>query len=887
MDLKIRSHRRFVPVTIFSLVAVVVIAAVVSPLGRSITSRPSASTQSTSIVISQVYGGGGNGGSTYKNDFIELFNLGSTTVSVTGWSVQYASSGGPTWQVTSLSGSIGPGQYYLVQEAAGAGGTINLPPPDANGSIAMSLSNGKVALVSSTTALGGGCPTGGSLVDFVGYGGSASCFEGSGPTTTLTNTTSASRDNNGCTDTDNNAADLTAGSVNPRNSASPLNNCGNPTPSPTPTVSPTPSPSPGVACAAPSPPPNSCGVERWSVKTGTDPNVGSVNLNSATPTTIANLRSFPYPSPNPPANGRVAPYETTQWVINGTLVEYKLENDSDYHVVVQDGAGNTMVTEIPYPGASPPCVSVSSPFQPGIAAARCKFDSRFSVTGSFQFANVPVRVTGIGMFDFPHGQTGAAPNQMELHPIIDIAFPVTTNAATGTGTNVNVQNGDASITFSAVTSGGTTTAQPIDPSTAGTPPSGFMSTGPALNISTTATVSGPISVCVSVPSVTDLAAFARFKILHNEGGVLIDRTTSVNPSGKLVCGNVASLSPFVVALGPVPTAAPGSISGLITTPDLDPLEGAVITLSGSRSARTITNYYGSYFFHDLDVEGFYTVTPSRANYSFTPASRAFSLLGSNTDAAFNANPDVAQSANAIDTAEYFVRQQYLDFLDREPDQGGFAYWSDQVNQCNGDANCIHNKRIDVSAAFFASAEFQQTGSYIYGLYAGTLGRTPDYGEFMPDRSQVLGGSGLEQAKTAFAQSFVQRNQFTSRYPQSMSREQFVDAVLQTMTQRSGVNHSALRDGLLSDYDTGGRALVARHASEASAFINAEYKKAFVLMEYFGYLRRDIDQSGYDFWLYVLNRGADSRGMVCAFLTSTEYQRRFSTVVTRSNAECGN
>ena len=197
----------------------------------------------------------------------------------------------------------------------------------------------------------------------------------------------------------------------------------------------------------------------------------------------------------------------------------------------------------------------------------------------------------------------------------------------------------------------------------------------------------------------------------------------------------------------------------------------------------------------------------------------------------------------------------------------------------------------MSAEFFISSEFQQSGSYIYDLYAGLLGRKPDYGEFTPDRAQVIGGSGLDAAKTAFAQSFVQRPEFIIRYPQSLTREQFVDAVLLTMQQRSGTDVASLRDGLLADYDNGGRALVVRHAAEAPLFVSAEYNKAFVLMQYYGYLRRGIDQGGYDFWLNVLTNsgggaGNNYRGMVCAFLTSTEYQQRFGTVVTHSNAECG-
>jgi endonuclease G, mitochondrial len=190
---------------------------------------------SNTIVISQVYGGGGNAGATLKNDFIELFNRGTTTVNVTGWSVQYASSAGTTWQVTNLSGSIAPGHYYLVQEAPGAGGTVNLPTPDATGTIMMSATGAKVALVSSTIALSGSCPTT-NVVDFVGYDG-ANCFEGA-PTPTLGNTTAALRNASGCTDTDNNGADFTVGSPNPRNSASATTTCGNNPPTITPPANP-------------------------------------------------------------------------------------------------------------------------------------------------------------------------------------------------------------------------------------------------------------------------------------------------------------------------------------------------------------------------------------------------------------------------------------------------------------------------------------------------------------------------------------------------------------------------------------------------------------------------------------------------------------------------
>ena len=164
-------------------------------------------------VISEVYGGGGNAGATLKNDFIELYNPSASPISVAGWSVQYASTVGTTWAVTPLTGSIPAGRNYLIKEAAGAGGTVDLPDPDATGTIAMSGNNGKVALVSTTTALTGSCPTAG-VVDFVGYG-TANCFEGSAATAGLLSTTSAQRKGGGATDTNDNAADFLVAAPDP------------------------------------------------------------------------------------------------------------------------------------------------------------------------------------------------------------------------------------------------------------------------------------------------------------------------------------------------------------------------------------------------------------------------------------------------------------------------------------------------------------------------------------------------------------------------------------------------------------------------------------------------------------------------------------------------
>ncbi|MEJ7703502.1 MAG: lamin tail domain-containing protein [Geodermatophilaceae bacterium] len=176
---------------------------------------------SPDVVISEVYGGGGNSGATLKQDFIELYNRGATGVDLSTWSVQYASSSGTTWQVTELTGVIPPGRSYLVGEGFGTGGTVDLPPPDATGTIAMSGSSGKVALVTDAMPLScgatlGSCSAVPSVRDLVGYGTTTSDSETMPTGVALTSITSASRDAAG-TDTDDNANDFTEDTPTPEN----------------------------------------------------------------------------------------------------------------------------------------------------------------------------------------------------------------------------------------------------------------------------------------------------------------------------------------------------------------------------------------------------------------------------------------------------------------------------------------------------------------------------------------------------------------------------------------------------------------------------------------------------------------------------------------------
>jgi hypothetical protein len=249
--------------------------------------------------------------------------------------------------------------------------------------------------------------------------------------------------------------------------------------------------------------------------------------------------------------------------------------------------------------------------------------------------------------------------------------------------------------------------------------------------------------------------------------------------------------------------------------------------------------------------------------------------------------------NPIDDPVLFVRRQYLDLLNREPDPGGLDYWVSQITQCGNDQACIRRKRIDVAAAFFIEQEFQQTGSFVIRFYQAALCRRPSFAEFTADRSPLIVGANLEANKQAFAQDFVQRAEFIQKYPLFLTGPNFVDQVLGTIRDCSGLDLTSRRGELLGAYNSStnptiSRSRVIRLIVDDADFIAAQYNSGFVLAEYFGYLRRDPDLAGFNFWLDVLNNRVPGnyRSMVCAFITSEEYQKRFGQAVTHSNNECG-
>ncbi|MGH9871412.1 MAG: DUF4214 domain-containing protein [Pyrinomonadaceae bacterium] len=258
----------------------------------------------------------------------------------------------------------------------------------------------------------------------------------------------------------------------------------------------------------------------------------------------------------------------------------------------------------------------------------------------------------------------------------------------------------------------------------------------------------------------------------------------------------------------------------------------------------------------------------------------------------------------IDDADYFVQEHYRDFLDRSADASGLAFWTNEITSCGTDPGCIEVKRINVSAAFFLSIEFQETGYLVYRMYKSSYGNLAGapvpitLSEFLPDTREI--GQGvivnqpgweqvLENNKQAFTSEFVQRSRFTSAFPTSLTPAAFVDALF----TNAGVTPAATdRTAAINEFgsatstsDTAARGRALRRVAENSMLAQQEFNKAFVLMQYFGYLRRNpddppepgLDFNGYNFWLAKLdqfNGNFVQADMVKSFLVSSEYRSRF-------------
>ena len=251
--------------------------------------------------------------------------------------------------------------------------------------------------------------------------------------------------------------------------------------------------------------------------------------------------------------------------------------------------------------------------------------------------------------------------------------------------------------------------------------------------------------------------------------------------------------------------------------------------------------------------------------------------------------------NPVDDSKFFIAQHYEDLIGQEAEQSAIDKHNAQFLQCGARSDCLRARRIDISTALLVENELPTVGSFVHGLYTVGLGRQPRFSEFESDREAVMKpGVDIDGRRLALALAFVQRPEFERRYPVTMKAGEFVDAVLLSINQNTGISLASERSALIDLFDAGtnGRAAVLTRAIALPAVVDAQYNEAFVLTQYFSYLRRDPEKSGYNLWLNILKSKpvrdpSAARSMVCTFLNSTEYQARFGMLTTHSSNECGN
>jgi Tol biopolymer transport system component len=406
---------------------------------------------------------------------------------------------------------------------------------------------------------------------------------------------------------------------------------------------------------------------------------------------------------------------------------------------------------------------------------------------------------------------------------------------------------------------------------------------------------------------------------------------------RLTNNSAADLQPAIQPLGLIPPApSPGATTVQFSSADYNVAEDSTaqltvtrtgdlsgtttvefMTVNGSASGRSdYTFRSGTLRFgpgestktitvlltDDVFVEQEETLTVALSNPSGA-------VLGSlnNATITIRDNDTTTSLPNPIDEARFFVRQHYRDFLNREPDQAGWDFWTNQIPSCGNNPQCLSSRRDSTSAAFFLSPEFQVSGNFIYRMYKGSLvrgpgpaGRFPTYAEFIKDLQQVtlgivvdnkLSPPVIEANRAAFAEQFVLRAEFRTLYD-TLNNQQYVDKLFAT----TGIAPTAAeRTALINGLAPGGgetRASVLRKIVDGTrvtadgtlefttrygkAFYDKEFDPSFVLMEYFGYLRRDPDDAGFQFWLAKLRQFGNwvDAEMVRAFVTSPEYRNRF-------------
>ena len=403
---------------------------------------------------------------------------------------------------------------------------------------------------------------------------------------------------------------------------------------------------------------------------------------------------------------------------------------------------------------------------------------------------------------------------------------------------------------------------------------------------------------VMVSAGTDLQKFRSFE-LSNQVAVKADGATPLNSS--LVPAQASALNPKVIGLNAelstvaLPLAPGRKVKIYLGGEGVDQVPGTSISVSSpyfTVDPATLTREQIAAPFPIVSIE--LQVAPNTPFGDYSIRLQSNSGETAFVPGAITIDPGVfSTSSNPVDDVRFFIAQQYADVTGREPDQSIIEKFSAQLSLCNSRADCLRARRVEISTSLLTENELPATGVFLYGLYSAALGRAPRLTEFETDRTSLLSQkSDLEATRLALASALVDRPEFKRRFAASMKSTEFVDSVLSSLIQTTGIDFGSERSALISLVDEGqnGRAAVLARIAADQRVVDANYNNALVLFQYFTHLRRNPDEAGYTAWVNTLKskplRDPDAaRSLVCNFVNSAEYQNRFGMVATSHNRDC--
>src|ERR1044071_7777641 len=404
---------------------------------------------------------------------------------------------------------------------------------------------------------------------------------------------------------------------------------------------------------------------------------------------------------------------------------------------------------------------------------------------------------------------------------------------------------------------------------------------------------------VVVASAADNAQKFRSFELSSQVAVKPDVATPLNSS--LIPPQVSLLNPKVIGLNaelstvPLPLAPGKRVKVYLGGEGVDQVPGTSIAVNSpfyTVDPSTLTREQIAAPFPIVSIELQVAANAPFGDYTLRLQSNSGETAY--VPGAITIDPGVtSMSSNPVDDFHFFVTQQYADLTGREPDAATLDKLTAQLTGCNLRSDCLRIRRVDISTNLLVENELAGTGVFLYGLYSTALGRQPRYAELEADRAVLANQkSELEAMRLALASAFVDRAEFKRKFPAAMKPAEFVDSLLATVAQGTGVDLTSDRSlliGLLDDTANGRAAVLTRLASDQRV-IDGDYNQALVLFQYFSYLRRNPDEAGFNAWVNTLKnkplRDPDAaRSLVCNFLNSAEYQNRFTMNPTHNSREC--